>query len=79
MHWWVWIPLVLLGLIVVMTTGARLFAEPVQARVERGVPDLALAGAPATPGDVGPVPVRLEHVWLRYPAVRGLFATCLST
>ena len=65
--WWVTVPVVLLAAITVAAAIARVLAEPILLRLERATP-------PSPPrierptGPVGPVPVRLDGVTVRYGA-----------
>src|SRR5262249_45226950 len=64
-HWWLSVPIILFGLVVAATGVAQMLAAPLLARLDRGEP-APTPPAQTTPGPVGPVPVRLDGVSVRY-------------
>jgi energy-coupling factor transporter ATP-binding protein EcfA2 len=64
-HWWLSVPLILLGLIMATTAVAHMLAAPLLARLDRAAP-VPTPMRETTLGPVGPVPVRLDAVSVRY-------------
>jgi energy-coupling factor transporter ATP-binding protein EcfA2 len=76
-HWWVAVPAGELALVVVAVLLTREIASPVIARMESAVrrPEHRRIAPDSAAGAPGPVPVRLDHVSVRY---RGSEANALS-